>query len=133
MKTTVNSGVERVWAAWVQPEHITNWNFASDQWHCPSAEIELVEGGRFSYRMEAKDGSTGFDFAGQFTRVEEHKLIEYMLEDDRRVSIDFTETSGSTSIVERFEAEDEFSGEQQRQGWQSILDNFKIYVEALRT
>lgn len=130
VETTVNAPIEKVWEAWVEPEHIVKWNFASEDWHCPRAEIELSVGAKFRYRMEAKDGSTGFDFEGRFTAIDPEREIRYALDDDRAVTIRFREFGGGVSVVESFEAEDEFSAEQQRQGWQCILNNFKSHVES---
>jgi uncharacterized protein YndB with AHSA1/START domain len=104
---------------------ITNWNFAIDEWCCPSAEINLVVGGKFNYRMEATNGSLGFDFAGEFSKIERHKSIHYKLEDNRQVKIVFIESENATKVVEIFEAENENSVEQQRQGWFAILSNTK--------
>ena len=122
--------MQREWDAWVTPENIKQWNFALDDWTCPSARIDLSVGGKFSYRMEARGGSIGFDFEGAFTRIERYRLIEYELGDQRRVSIEYSETESGVRLVERFEAEDENSAEQQRDGWQAILNNFKKHVEA---
>lgn len=129
IETTVNAPLEQVWAAWITPDDIKKWNFASDDWCCPDAKIDFTVGGKFNYRMEAKDGSMGFDFEGKFTSINANKGIEYALDDDRKVSITFFETEQGIRVVETFEAEDEFSAEQQRQGWQSILNNFKKHVE----
>ena len=129
IETTVDAPIERVWAAWVTPDAITQWNFASDDWCCPKAEIDLVVGGKFNYRMEAKDGSIGFDFEGTFTTIDPQAVIEYALADDRQVRIRFTQTESGVRVVETFDAEDEHSAEQQRQGWQLILDNFKAHTE----
>ena len=130
--TTVNADIEDVWSAWITPEEINQWNAASEEWHNPSSKNDLRVGGRFSYRMEARDGSMGFDFEGTYTNVTEHELIEYVMADDRRVSIQFAPADSGIRIVETFDAEDESSAEQQRQGWQSILDNFAKHVEAQR-
>ena len=128
--TKIQAPLEKVWSAWTTPDDIRNWNFASDEWCCPCAHIDLRTGGKFSYRMEAKDGSIGFDFAGEFDAVEENKRIEFHLGDHRAVVVIF-ETSGDiVAVSETFEAEDENSAEQQRRGWQSILDNFKKHVES---
>lgn len=132
IKTVVEAPVEEVWAAWTQPDHIVRWNFASDDWQCPRAELDLSEGGRFNYRMEAKDGSMGFDLEGTFASIEPTKHIHYVLDDDRRVSVNFLESEGKTTVSETFEAEEENSVELQQQGWQAILDNFKAHVEADR-
>ena len=130
IETTVNATIEAVWGAWITPEDITQWNFASDDWICPKAEIELKIGDSFCSRMEAKDGSKGFDFCGTFSIIEEPNKIEYVLEDDRKVLITFSETEHGIKLVETFDAEDENSAELQKKGWQSILINFKQYVES---
>lgn len=103
--------------------------FAIDEWCCPRAEIDLKDGGRFKYRMEANDGSAGFDFEGVFTKVAPQQSLHFELGDDRLVTIEFMQTANGTRVAETFEAEDENSAEQQKQGWQSILNNFKKYVE----
>ena len=128
IETTVDAPLEQVWSAWVTPDDITLWNFASDDWCCPDAKIDLVVGGRFTYRMEAKDGSFGFDFEGKFTAIDPCKAIEYVLDDDRKVTITFTQSEAGVRVIETFEAEDEHSAEQQRQGWQCILENFKKHI-----
>jgi uncharacterized protein YndB with AHSA1/START domain len=130
IETIINSSIESVWSSWITPEDIVNWNFASDDWSCPRAKLEFKEGGKFNYRMEAKDGSMDFDFEGTFNLIKEFERIEYSLEDNRKVSISFSDTGNGIKIVETFDAEDELSGEQQKQGWQSILDNFKKHVES---
>jgi uncharacterized protein YndB with AHSA1/START domain len=133
MKITVEIEVEappkEVWDAWVTPDHITKWNFAIDAWCCPRAEVDLRVGGRFKYRMEAKDGSVGFDFEGVFTKVSPQQSLHFELGDDRLVTVEFMQTTNGTRIAETFEAEDENSAAQQKQGWQSILNNFKKHVE----
>ena len=121
--------LKEVWDAWVTADHITKWNFAIDEWCCPRAEIDLKDGGRFKYRMEAKDESAGFDFEGVFTKVAPQQSLHFELGDDRLVTIEFMQTANGTRVAETFEAEDENSAEQQKQGWQSILNNFKKYVE----
>ena len=126
----VNATLAEVWQAWTTPESIVNWNFASPEWCCPNAEIDLQVGGKFSYRMEAKDGSVGFDFWGVFTKVESPNELNITLGDDRTVTVSFFETDQSVRVVETFEAESENSAEQQKQGWQSILNSFKSYVES---
>ena len=134
ISTTIEAALDRVWAAWTTPEDIVQWNFASAEWCCPSAEIDLSPGGRFSYRMEAKDGSMGFDFEGTFSEIEQGSSIKFELDDKRQVGISFSQNGTNSVIVEEtFEAENEMSVEQQRQGWQSILDNFKRHVEASGT
>lgn len=129
IETTVGASIEQVWKAWVHPDDITQWNFASDDWICLSARLDLSVGGKFSYRMESKDGSMGFDFEGTFTLVDPQKRIEYSLDDDRKVMVTFTDTAEGVKVVETFESEDQLSGDQQRQGWQCILENFKNHVE----
>jgi len=129
VETTVNAPIRRVWEAWITPEDIQRWNFPLDEWWCPDASIDFKIGGQFNYRMEAKDGSSGFDFAGTFTVIDKPHTIEFALNDARKVSVSFNENENGVRVVEAFEAEDEMSAEQQRQGWQSILDNFKKHVE----
>ena len=129
VQTTVNAPVAKVWQYWTAPEHITKWNSASADWHTPVAENDLCNGGRFSSRMEAKDGSMGFDFGGVYSQVREHALIAYTLDDARKVSISFTGNDTATTVTESFEAEEVNSIELQKGGWQSILDNFKKYTE----
>jgi len=130
VETLVHASVEKTWAYWTNPEHITQWNNASDDWHTPWAKNDLVPGGRFVSRMEAKDGSMGFDFSGVYEEVEENRKISYIMDDNRKVTVSFSESGHGTKIVEEFEAEDENSAELQRQGWQAILDNFKRYTES---
>jgi len=130
VETTVQAPVAKVWDYWNQPEHIKQWAFASDDWHVPASENDLRTGGKFSTTMAAKDGSFSFDFGGVYTQVKEHKLIEYTLGDERKVSILFSSIGDATKIVETFEAEDTHSVEMQQSGWQAILDNFKKYTEA---
>jgi uncharacterized protein YndB with AHSA1/START domain len=129
VETTIDAPVEKVWESFTKPEHITQWNSPADSWHCPTAENDLREGGKFSYRMEAKDGSSGFDFGGVYDDVEENALIEYTLGDGRSAVISFMPEDDQTRVVETFEAENQNSTEMQRDGWQAILDNFKKYVE----
>ena len=116
-----------VWDCWTKAEHIIHWNFASEDWHCPSATNDLFVEGRFNWRMEAKDGSFGFDFTGHYTNIVKHQLIEYRLDDDRFVSVQFIEREEGVELVETFEAETVNSIELQTMGWQAILDNFKKY------
>ena len=129
VQTTVNAPIEKVWKFWTEPVHIIKWNNASDDWHTPRAENDLRVGGKFSARMEAKDGSFGFDFGGDYTNVIEHKIIEYILGDGRKVKIEFSSEGNTTTVVETFDAENTHSAEMQRSGWQAILDNFKKYTE----
>ena len=125
----INAPVEKVWEKWNDPKAITEWCTATPEWHTPRAEQDLRVGGSFSSRMEAKDGSMGFDFGGVYDAVEEHRLIEYTMGDGRRVSITFNSDGNSTHISETFDAEDQNPVEMQRAGWQAIMDNFKAYVE----
>ena len=129
VQTTVNAPVEKVWKFWTEPGHIVKWNNASDDWHTPRAENDLRVGGKFSARMEAKDGSFGFDFGGDYTNVVDNQTIEYILGDGRKVKIDFSSEGNSTKVVETFDAENTHPVEVQRGGWQAILDNFKKYTE----
>lgn len=129
IEATVKAPVEKVWKCWIDPKHITKWNNASDDWHTPTAENDLRVGGEFHSRMEAKDGSFGFDFGGVYDEVKLYEVIAYTLGDDRKVRITFTSSENETKISETFEAETENSIELQRSGWQAILDNFKKYTE----
>lgn len=127
----VNQNVEKSWEAWTSPEHIIKWCFAGDDWHCPSASNDLRTGGKFNSRMEAKDGSFGFDFEGEYTNVVNHQIIEYKLGDERCVKITFEQVEGGVSVVEEFDAETENPIEMQQAGWQMILDNYKKHAESL--
>jgi uncharacterized protein YndB with AHSA1/START domain len=130
IETTVEVPVDKVWKLWITPEDIILWNFASSDWHTTKAENNLVAGGQFSSRMEAKDGSFGFDFSGIYDQVEVCRLIEYTLADDRKVKITFESIGEQTKITETFEAETSNPVEIQRAGWQAILENFKQYAES---
>ena len=129
IEATVNAPVEKVWKYWNEPAHITQWNTPSPDWHSPSATNDLRVGGSLTARMEAKDGSFGFDFGGVYDDVQTNKYIEYTLGDGRKVKIKFTENGNTTHIVESFDAEEENSIEMQRGGWQAILDSFKNHTE----
>lgn len=129
IESTINAPVKKVWEYWTKPEHITKWNYASDDWHSPWAKNDLRVGGRISARMEAKDGSMGFEFGGIYDDVRENEYIEYTLDDSRKVKTTFTSQGNSTKVVESFEAESSNPIELQRGGWQAILDNFKKYTE----
>lgn len=129
IETTVNAPIERVWAAWNDPRAIEHWNTASPDWHTPRASVDLRESGRFCSRMEARDGSTGFDFEGTYTRIEPPHRIEYALSDGRRVRVEFIPVAGGISVRESFDIEDTHGAQQQRQGWRAILDNFARHVE----
>ena len=129
VETSVNAAIEKIWEYWNAPQHITQWYQASDDWHAPAAENDLRTGGKFKTRMEAKDGSMGFDFEGVYTNVELHRVIEYILADDRKVKITFSNSGAQTKVTETFDPENENPIELQRGGWQAILDNFKKHVE----
>ena len=130
IENTVNAPVEKVWEYWTKPEHITKWNNASDDWHTPWVKADLREGGSFTARMEAKDGSMGFDFGGVYDILRPNEYIEYTIGDGRKVKVNFTGKGNTTKVVESFEAENTNSIEMQQGGWQAILDNFKKYTEA---
>jgi uncharacterized protein YndB with AHSA1/START domain len=130
VENTINAPAEKVWEYWTKPEHITKWNNASDDWHSPRAENDLRTGGSFVYRMEAKDGSFGFDFGGVYDAVRTNEYIEYTIGDGRKVQITFSADGNTTKVMESFEAENVNSIEMQKGGWQAILDNFKKYTEA---
>jgi uncharacterized protein YndB with AHSA1/START domain len=136
MKITVEAKVaapiEQVWKAWTTPSDITQWNAASDDWHTTTSTVDLRVGGSFSSRMEAKDGSVGFDFGGTYTQVVELELIECSM-GDRSLLVEFVDGQDDVVVRETFDAEATHSEEQQRQGWQAILDRFKKYVEAKPT
>lgn len=132
VEATINAPVEKVWKIWNEPEHITQWCFASDDWCAPRAENDLREGGKLKTRMEAKDGSMGFDFEGTYTNVKQNELIEYALEDGRKVKIVFSGTGNETKVSESFDAENTHPVEMQRGGWQAILDNFKKHAESVK-
>ena len=131
IQTAVKAPISVVWDSWTLENHIVNWNFASNEWCCPSAKNDLRENGDFSWRMEAKDGSMGFDFEGTYTKVDEHSFIEYALEDGRKVCILFEQKGDEVLVSETFTAEDQNTAEQQEAGWQAILNNFKLYTEGL--
>ncbi|MDB5022128.1 MAG: Activator of Hsp90 ATPase 1 family protein [Pedobacter sp.] len=131
VKTVVYAPIEEVWNIWTSPDHIIKWNNASDDWHTPAAENDLREGGKFVYRMEAKDGSAAFAFSGIYEEVVPQSRIVYKLEDDRVVSVSFEEANDGVTVSEIFTPEKVNSIELQQSGWQSILDNFKNYTEGL--
>ncbi|KWR88490.1 SRPBCC family protein [Cupriavidus sp. IDO] len=128
VEVTVAAPIEKVWRAYTTPEDIKQWNAASDDWHTTAATVDLRAGGAFSSRMEAKDGSMGFDFAGTYTKIVENKLIEYAF-GDRSAQVEFSDTPQGVAVRVSFDAESEYPVEQQQQGWQSILNNFKKHVE----
>jgi uncharacterized protein YndB with AHSA1/START domain len=128
VETTVAAPIAEVWRAWTTPEDIKQWNAASDDWHTTAASVDLREGGRFSSRMEAKDGSVGFDFSGTYTKVVTHELIECSF-GDRTLVVQFIPTDSGVTVRETFDAEETHTPEQQRAGWQAILDRFARHVE----
>lgn len=129
VSVNINANLETVWNKFTLPEHIIHWNFASDDWCSPKAENDLRVGGKFHSRMEAKDGSFGFDFEGTYLQVKPMEFIEYILADERKVKILFETKEHQTLITETFDAENENPIEMQKGGWQAILNNFKKYVE----
>ena len=131
IQVQINASKEKVWDCFTQPKHIVNWNFASDDWHCPKATNTLIQDGDFSYTMASKDGSMSFDFIGKFSKIIDYRQLNYLLGDDRIVEITFEEKDGVCLITEKFEAEKVNSEDLQRSGWQAILENFKKYVEGL--
>jgi len=131
VEVTIDAPLDVVWSAWNTPADVMQWNAASDDWHTTASEVDLREGGRFSARMEAKDGSFGFDFGGIYLAVDPRRHLRYRIDDGREVHIDFIpHKDGRVTVREAFEAEGTHTREQQREGWQAILDNFKRHVEA---
>lgn len=129
VEVTVDAPIQKVWDAYVTPEEIVQWNAASDDWHTTASTVDLRPGGKFSSRMEAKDGSFGFDFEGEYTNIVTHELIEYAF-GDRTAEIRFAEANDGVKVTVEFAAEEENSVEDQKGGWQAILNNFKRHVEA---
>jgi uncharacterized protein YndB with AHSA1/START domain len=132
IEATVNAPLEKVWNSWTKPEHITQWNQASPDWHCPKASNDLRDGGKFSATMAAKDGSFSFDFGGTHQKVKNHEVIESVMGDGRIMKVSFMATPTGTKVVESFEAESENPIDMQREGWQAILNNFKNHTETLK-
>ena len=130
VSTIVNSDLDTVWDAWNNPQDIKQWNAAQDDWHTTHSTVDLRKGGKFVSRMEAKDGSEGFDFEGTYTEVEPGKVIAYEMSDGREVEVRFVEKSDGILVEETFDAEMENPPEMQKEGWQAILDNFRRHVEA---
>lgn len=130
VQTVVNAPIANLWDCWNKPEHITCWAFASDDWEAPAAENDLRVGGKFKTVMAARDKSTGFDFTGTYIAVKENELIEYDMDDGRHVKVEFEDTPNGVRVTETFEPENENPLKMQRSGWQTILDNFKKYVES---
>lgn len=131
VSTRINSSIEKVWYAFTDPEHIKAWNAASADWHTTRVENDLRPEGVFNYRMEAKDGSDGFDMAGTYDSIVLHKEITYTMDDGRQVRVTFVAESDAVVVTEAFDPESEHSRDLQQQGWQAILDSFKNYVESL--
>ena len=129
IEATVNSPTQKVWTYWTKPEHITKWNFAIDTWQCPSAFNDLKVGGKYGARMEAKDGSFGFDFVATYNEVVDQKILMYTMEDGRTARTTFENLGDKTKVTTVFDAETQNSLEMQKGGWQSILNNFKKYTE----
>lgn len=130
VETVIEAPLDKVWEFWTKPEYITKWNFASEAWCCPSAINDLKPRGKFVWRMEAKDGSMGFDFTGTYDQIEKEKFISYTMEDGRKVTVLFKSEGDKIKLTESFEPEGTNSDEMQRAGWQAILGNFKKFVES---
>ena len=130
IESTIAADIKKVWNSWNNPEHIVKWNFASDDWHCPKASNDLRVGGKYSARMEAKDGSFGFEFEAIYDEVVDKKKITYTMEDGRKVTTHFEDLGGKIKVTTVFDAEKENPEEMQKQGWQAILNNFKKFVES---
>lgn len=128
IETTVYQPLNIVWKLWTDPKHVKNWNYASEDWHCPYATNDLKVGGKFNYRMESTDGSEGFDFTGTYDVVEYGELITYTMEDGRKVHTRFDALMDHVEITSEFEAESHHSISQQKSGWQAILNNFADYA-----
>lgn len=129
IETLVRAPLAAVWDAWNTPADIMQWNTAQDDWHTTRSTVDLREGGTFLSRMEAKDGSTGFDFEGTYTRIVPHELIEYRMSDGREVRVEFVKRPEGVLVRTAFDAENENPPEMQRDGWQAIQDNFGRHVE----
>jgi len=130
VETVVNAKVDQVWHAWNNPVDIKQWNTAQEDWHTTRSTVDLREGGTFMSRMEARDGSAGFDFEGTYTHIAPHKRIAYRMSDGREVTVEFVERAEGVLVKETFDAETENPPELQQRGWQAILDNFRRHVEA---
>jgi uncharacterized protein YndB with AHSA1/START domain len=132
VEVEIAATVEAAWLAFVSPDQIKQWNAASDDWHTTHSEVDLRVGGEFRSRMEAKDGSFGFDYGGVYTMVEPHQLIEFRMQDGREVRVEFLQQKDGAIVREIFDAEDVHTAEHQRAGWQAILDRFAAHVEAMK-
>lgn len=129
IQATIDAPVTKVWDYWTKPEHITGWNFASDDWQCPNATNDVRVGGRYMARMEAKDGSFGFDFEAIYDEVVANNRLVYTMTDGRQVATEFKDQDGRTGVTTTFDADPTHDAEMQRAGWQAIMDNFKRYAE----
>ncbi len=129
VEAVVAANTKKVWEAYVEPKHITKWNFASDDWQCPSAKNDLKVGGKYAARMEAKDGSFGFDFEAIYDEVQDQKTLTYTMGDGRKATTKFEDLGGKTKVTTTFDAEKANPEQMQKDGWQAILNNFKKYVE----
>ncbi|MBO9596541.1 MAG: SRPBCC family protein [Cohnella sp.] len=129
VQAVIQAPVDKVWKCWTEPNHITKWNQASEDWHSPRSENDLRVGGKFTTRMEAKDGSMGFDFGGIYDEVKLHETIAYTMGDGRKVEITFVDQGDATTVIETFDAENTHPVEFQQAGWQAIMNNFKQYTE----
>jgi uncharacterized protein YndB with AHSA1/START domain len=129
VEAVIHAPKEKVWELWTKAEHVIKWNNASEDWHTTKTENDLRTGGKFLSRMEAKDGSVGFDFIGTYDEVELNRKIAYTIADGRKVKVLFTSEGAKTKVVETFDADPTHTIDMQRGGWQSILDNFKSYAE----
>lgn len=129
IEATIKASLSRVWNVWNNPDDIKQWNAASDDWHTTRSVVDLREGGKFLSRMEAKDGSVGFDFEGTYTRIVPHRTIEYRMSDGREVEVQFVERGDRIHVQTTFDAEMSNPAEIQRAGWQAILNNFRQYIE----
>lgn len=130
IQVKIEAPLKLSWKCWTTPEDITQWNQASEDWHCPLAVNDLRPGGIFSYRMESRDGSFGFDFSGVYQKVKINEQIDYLLDDGRKVEISFADKAGLTEINQTFEAENQNPVQLQRDGWQAILNSFKKHTES---
>lgn len=131
VEAVVAAPIEKVWDCWTQPQHIVQWNQASEDWHTPHAENDLRIGGSFKSRMESRDGTMGFDFTGIYDDVQMHQLIQYHMEDGRKVKIQFESLDKATKVTESFDPENMHSYELQYAGWQAILNSFKNHTESI--
>lgn len=129
VQTIVSADIKKVWDHYTNPKHITKWNFASDDWQCPSAANDMRVGGKYTARMEAKDGSSGFDFEAVYDEIIKGEKFAYTMPDSRHVNVTFKKLGNKTEVIIVFDAETENPLEMQRNGWQAILDNFRKYTE----